>query len=351
MGSQMSTSAMQVISNEITNETKLWTMQEVGTMSQNAIPFNVNFDSLLGKYRVCAGNYYGRAPNFKLFCKYDFSISLVDGTRFPAYIAIFHEKDSNLSGFIFDIEKELKEMININLSLDFQLTINETHSEIGDKIQGKYIIYHFNNCQPTEHLNSVKGRMTFTFEIKSLLTFHKEFIHHLGLNMVRPGGKEDFTIICEDQKIKFEKQLLINVSTVFREMLENQWTKESKDGQVEIKEVKPETILAFKRLLLNSNDFKKEDFNIEMMIFADRYDIKALLDLCGKYIDSFDVNDENVFEFVQGIYLINNGSFMNKAITLMKNNYGALEQDPRWKEFAKEHSDCVFKMLKLFAEK
>ena len=96
-------------------------------------------------------------------------------------------------------------------------------------------------------LNSVKGRMTFTFEIKSLLTFHKEFIHHLGLNMVKPGGKEDFIIICEDQKIKFEKQLLINVSTVFREMLENQWTKESKDGQVEIKEVKPETILAFKQ--------------------------------------------------------------------------------------------------------
>ena len=348
MGSQMSTSAMEVISNEITNVTKLWTMQEVGTMSQNAIPFNVNFDSLLGKYKTNDKSF------FKLFCMFHFSISLVDGTSYPAYVAIFHEKDTKRSGFIFDIEKEREEIRNINLSLDFQLTVNETISEIGEKIQGEdgiRITHYFKNDQPFEHLRSVKGRMTFTFEIKSLLTFHKEFIHHLGLNMVKPGGKEDFTIICEDQKIKFEKQLLINVSPVFREMLQNQWTEESKKGQVEIKEVKPETILAFKRLLLNSNDFKKEDFNIEMMIFADRYNIEALVDLCGKYIDSFDVNDENIFEFVQGIYLINNGSFMNKAIVLIKNNYGALEQDPRWKEFAKKHSDCVLKMLKLFAEK
>ena len=191
--------------------------------------------------------------------------------------------------------------------------------------------------------------MVFRFETKP--TFHKEFIHRLGLNLVTPGERENFTIICQDQKIKFEKQLLINISPVFREMLESPWTEESKNGQVEIKEVNPETLLAFKNLLVNGDDFKKEDLNIEIMIFADRYNITALLDLCGKYIASFAVNDENIFEFFQGLYLIKNGSFMNKATLLMRKNYEALNQDPRWKEFGKQHLECVFKMLDLFAKK
>ena len=107
----MSTSAMEVISNEITNVTKLWTMQEVGTMSQNAIPFNVNFDSLLGKYKI------DDKSCFKLFCMFHFSISLVDGTSYPAYVAIFHEKiGTKRSGFIFDIRKEREEIRNINFS-------------------------------------------------------------------------------------------------------------------------------------------------------------------------------------------------------------------------------------------
>ena len=206
---------------------------------------------------------------------------------------------------------------------------------------------------PTEpkidQLKSMKGKMIFKFETKP--TFQKEFIQRLGLNLVAPEERENFTIISQDQKIKFEKQLLINISPVFREMLESPWTEESKNGRVEVKEVKPETLLAFKNLLVNGNDFKKEDLNIEIMIFADRYNITALLDLCGKYIASFAVNDENIFEFVQGIYLIKNGFFMNRATLIMKKNYEALNQDSRWKEFRKQHPECVFKMLDLFAQR
>ena len=67
---------------------------------------------------------------------------------------------------------------------------------------------------PTEpkidQLKSMKGKMIFKFETKP--TFQKEFIQRLGLNLVAPEERENFTIICQDQKIKFEKQLLINIS-------------------------------------------------------------------------------------------------------------------------------------------
>ena len=328
---------MEVISSEISSSTR------------NTIPFNVNFDSLFEKC-LDQGNYY-------LYFKHNFMISLEDGTNYPAYIIIFHQNGPTL-GFTLIIEKE--EMTNANLVVDFQLTINEeTHacgSKVGEilsyidktdqKVENVYGIRHvFENIG---YFESMKGKMTIAFETKS--SFHEEFIHNLGLSLATPCGKEDFTIICQDQKIKFEKQLLINVSPVFRGMLESPWSEESKNRQVEVKEVKPETILAFKNLLIG-NAFKKEDLNIDMMIFADRYIVEALFDLCVKYMDSFDVNDENIFETIQALCLINKESFFNKAVLLLKKNYGALKQDPRWKEFAKNNPTCVLKMLELLLEK
>ena len=370
---------MEVISDEIT------------TVTQNTIPINVNFDSLLEKYED--------QGIFKLFYKHYFFIPLENGTHYLAYIIIFHEKssdhwsvengDPDLIGFTVVMEKE--EMENANMKVDFQLTINDGEISESDSINGTTLntattsTQGFLNCVGTsenfidketienftvvygfkhyfdnqsdfdfsrpkiDQLKSLNGKMIFKFETKP--TFQKEFIQRLGLNLVAPDERENFTIICQDQKIKFDKQVLINISPVFREMLESPWTEESKNGQVEIKEVNPETLLAFKNLLVIGNDYKKEDLNIEMMIFADRYNITALLELCGKYITSFDVNDENIFEFVQGIYLIKNGFFMNRATLIMKKNYEALNQDSRWKEFRKQHPECVFKMLDLFAQR
>ena len=70
---------MEVISNEIS--------------TRNTIPFNVNFDSLLEKY--------GDQGIYKLYLKHNFTISLEDGTNYPAYIIIFHGNhgDPDLIGF------------------------------------------------------------------------------------------------------------------------------------------------------------------------------------------------------------------------------------------------------------
>ena len=329
---------MELISNEISRSTRY------------TIPFNVNFDSLLEKY--------GDQGYYKLYFKHNFTISLEDGTNYPGYIIIFHNKTPVL-GFTLIIENE--EIKNANLNVDFQLTVNE-ESHLSKSRVGEILIYsdesnqNVGNVYGIRHilenvneLKSIKGKMTFRIETKS--SFHKEFVLNLGLNLSTPCGKEDFTIICKDQKIKFEKQLLVNVSAAFRGMLESPWSEESKNGYVEIKDVKPETILAFKNLLLNSHVFKKEDLTIDMMIFADRFIINALFDLCVKFIDSFDVNDENIFETIQALCLIEKDSFLDKAVLLLKKNYGALKQDPRWEEFAKKNPICVLKMLELSVEK
>ena len=344
---------MEVISSEIS--------------TRNTISFNVNFDSLLEKYQ--------EQGQYKLFYKQNFTISLEYGTNYPGYIIIFHLIDRNLfhdpdilSDYGFTLIMENEEMKNSNLIVDFQLTINEEihncgskgweaasyfdftdHPDYRDHPYGYGISHYFENVDQFFKFKSMKGKMIFKFETK--FSLHKEFRLNLGLNLTAPCGKEDFTIICKDQKIKFEKQLLINISPVFRGMLESPWSVESRNGHVEIKEVKPGTILAFKNLLLNGNAFKKEDLNIDMMIFADRYIIKELFDLCVKYIDSFDVTNENIFESIQVLCLNNKDSFLEKAVLLLKKNYGALKQDPRWEEFTKKNPICVLKMLELSVEK
>ena len=132
-------------------------------------------------------------------------------------------------------------MKNANMIVDFQLTINNGEISESDSVNGRTLnmattgpVYgfrhYFDNYQrreehynsdwgyssdfPTEpkiyQLKSMKGKMIFKFETKP--TFQKEFIQRLGLNLVAPEEGENFTIICQDQKIKFEKQLLINIS-------------------------------------------------------------------------------------------------------------------------------------------
>ena len=98
---------MEVISNEITSVT-------VAT-SENTIPFNVNFDFLLAKY--------GHHGKYELFYKHNFSISLEDGTDYPAYILLFHN-DSDEIGFRIGF-MEIEKMKKADLNLEFQLTINE----------------------------------------------------------------------------------------------------------------------------------------------------------------------------------------------------------------------------------
>ena len=318
--------------------------------------FNVNFDSLLEKYED--------QGMYKLYHKQKFLISLEDGMNCPAYIIIFHtdEENDNQMGFCLIMEEE--KIVKANLNIDFSLTINKKNQGSINNVKGKFMNYddetgktvanvfgirHFFNNK-IKRLKSVKGKMTISFDCNSKFSYHKEFIKNLASTLLTSCGKEDFTIVCGDKKIKFEKQLLINVSPVFRRMLESPWTEQSKSGHVEIKEVKPETILAFKNLLNNGDDFKKKDLNVEIMIFADRYDIKALFNLCVKHLDSFDVNNENIFDTIQALCLIKHETFFKKGILLLKKHYGALKQDPRWKEFAKNHWDCVLEMLELLVQ-
>ena len=89
----------------------------------------MNFDSLLEKYK--------EQGIFKLFYKHNFSISLEDGTNYPAYIIIFHGNhgDPDLIGFTVVMEKE--EMKNANMIVDFQLTINNGEISESDSVNGR----------------------------------------------------------------------------------------------------------------------------------------------------------------------------------------------------------------------
>ena len=103
---------------------------EISRSTRYTIPFNVNFDSLLEKY--------GDQGYYKLYFKHNFTISLEDGTNYPAYIIIFHNKNPVQLGFTLIIENE--EMKNANLNVDFQLTVNE-ESHLSKSRVGEILIY------------------------------------------------------------------------------------------------------------------------------------------------------------------------------------------------------------------
>ena len=61
-------------------------------------------------------------------------------------------------------------------------------------------------------------------------------------------NQSDFTVICHEEKFKFNKILLCSLSEVFQKMIMGPNNKEAITDTVEIEDCRPETIAAFQRL-------------------------------------------------------------------------------------------------------
>merc|ERR1719361_1335374 len=96
--------------------------------------------------------------------------------------------------------------------------------------------------------------------------------------------------------IEFHKSLLSKISDVFRNMVENPNFIESHNGVITMKDVSPDTIKTFKKLLYE-NQIEKTDLDAELLIFCDRYNIKPMAEFCSEFLQT-SVTKENLLEIV-----------------------------------------------------
>ena len=185
---------------------------------------------------------------------------------------------------------------------------------------------------------AIKDELIYKFG-ESVLEIEKEG------KEAKPEKPKDIKIECQGEMIEFHKSLLAKISDVFQRMVENPNFIESPNGVITMKEVSPNTVKAFKKLLYDDgNLIEATDLDAELMLFCDRYNIKPMVDLCSQHLQN-QITKENLMEIVDAAFKINDDDLLKKAVDFVRLNYGSFEEIEEWKDFIKSNPKCVAKMM------
>ena len=132
------------------------------------------------------------------------------------------------------------------------------------------------------------------------------------------------------------------LSPVFKRMIENPETEESKSNKVEIIDFPSETIKTFQALLKDGKFVKIENITGELLMFADKYDISSLRTLCENH---FVITKENALGFTKAGYFTNNEKVLKAVANFLRANKIPLNEE--WKEFQKNHPEGFAKLMNL----
>ena len=127
------------------------------------------------------------------------------------------------------------------------------------------------------------------------------------------GEKEfsDVKIICDDKHFDCHKVVLSSQSEVFKTMFKNKSLIEKQsEGMMKIdeKDVNSDTMEQFLHYLYFQKVKDNKMINADLMIAADKYNVKELLDFCTKYLES-NLSDENALDVLVKGQEISKGDF------------------------------------------
>ena len=96
------------------------------------------------------------------------------------------------------------------------------------------------------------------------------------------------------------------------------------DSVLKIDDISPDVMEVFLKFLY-TDELKPENINASLLMAANKYDFKQLVNLCVKHFEST-INTENVMEIAVAAYLVENDQLLQKASKFIIDNVGALKE-------------------------
>ena len=196
------------------------------------------------------------------------------------------------------------------------------------------------------HIKSIKGKVTLKFIPETGMILKERLVKNFSKLMEPIPSMEksdEFELHCQNEVVIFHKPLLKKISDAFKNMLDNSNFKETQNGIMTIKETLPETIKAFKRIFYDKI-IEEKDLNVDLMLFANQYDIKPLVDLCTDHLGKSFTKD-NVIEIVDAAFKTDDEELLKKAIHFIQLNVEDFQKDITWKDYMKSNPDCSAKIM------
>ena len=196
-----------------------------------------------------------------------------------------------------------------------------------------------------EKLRRFYATFTITIEAGTGYLLKELFIREFSVLTPNSELSEDFELKSNDKKVTFDKELLCQVSDVFKRMIENPMTSESQEGCINLNGISIQTIESFKKIL-TKNTIDCKDLNVEMLVFADRYNIQPLVKFCQNHLKN-SVTKENFMDIVKAADVINDKDLMQAAAKFASLNIGKFDKDPEIKNFIKTNPECFANIWEL----
>ena len=164
----------------------------------------------------------------------------------------------------------------------------------------------------------------------------------------------DLKIICESQEFHCHKLILSLRSSVFKRMIASdlKLSEAEDESTLKIDDVSADVMGTFLNFIY-TDELKAKNVTSNLLICADKYDVKRLVNLCAKHFESI-LNNNNAIDIAHTAYLIEHELLLKRASQIIVNNAGEIRKPENWDqikntypEFASRIMDIVvFKSLK-----
>ena len=165
------------------------------------------------------------------------------------------------------------------------------------------------------------------------------------------GEKEfsDVKIVCEDKHFDCHKVVLSSQSEVFKTMFKNKSMIEEQSEGVMIIEENDFDCDIMEQLLRYFYFQKVEEgdvINADLMVAADKYNVKGLLNFCTKYLESnLQLDEDYALDILVKSELIGQKNLFDAASKYICKNMGRVNKSSDWAEMSKKNPALIVKLF------
>ena len=160
----------------------------------------------------------------------------------------------------------------------------------------------------------------------------------------------DIKIVCDGQTFPCHKVILGARSDVFKAMFSEPLKfKENQEGVLNIDDTNAETMKSFIYFVYNDT-LTNEEITCQLLILADKYNLKRLVDVCAKHFMA-SITTDNVLEIIYTAYLVNSEELLTASTNFMAKNQGKIAKGSYWNEIQSKNPKIATKIIeKIFLE-
>ncbi|KAF8731727.1 hypothetical protein HU200_015658 [Digitaria exilis] len=173
------------------------------------------------------------------------------------------------------------------------------------------------------------------------------FLHAIpACSSTGAGGEADAVRVPDTPAVPAHRVILASRSPVFRAMLENEM-EESRSGIIKIYDVSYDVLRAFVHYMYTAEALLDEQLASDLLVLAEKYEVKHLKAYCEKFITS-KVNNDNAIAHYAFAHRHGAKQLLEASLSELMNNMSTLADREEYKELVEKDPRLVVEIYEAY---